>query len=257
MAATTNKGPLKTFPFPFSNSSHFLFSTSSSASSFGTVCAPPLNLSLCLSKHFHGHCFGIPGVYTVPYSSHPAVPSAGSRSVPPTATLPLSSTFHLSPSHWLRFISLGTPGVWKGPLIRPRGSQLCPVLVTHRRPAHCGPSFLRAFTPEVRPLVHYQSMLAEKKHIKKKQSKLFQESTAVHNLTPSDVFPQQFVRINTQRYSGQKFVQAFFLLWVERREVRSGLMKQDAILPTSRKKAGISRKRQVEFLRRRRRVQTQ
>lgn len=66
------------------------------------------NLSLCLSKHFHGHCVGIPGVQTGP------VPLPSLRADPR-----LSRPFHLSPSHWLRFISLCAIGGMEGPPLSP------------------------------------------------------------------------------------------------------------------------------------------
>lgn len=75
--------------------------------------------------------------------------------------------FHLSPSHWLRFISLRTSGVWKVPLIRPQGSQLCPVLVTHSHPA-APPS--RTFTPEVGHL-HSCRISISPEHIKKSNNR--------------------------------------------------------------------------------------
>lgn len=83
------------------------------------------NLSLCLSKHFHGHCVGIPGAQTGLFP----------LSLPPSRSLPLSPFPSFSVTLVKIHITLCNRGYGRSPLVAPPASRLCPALVTHSRPA--------------------------------------------------------------------------------------------------------------------------
>lgn len=105
------------------------------------------NLSLCLSKHFHGHCVGIPGAQTGLFP----------LSLPPRRSLPLSPFPSFSVTLVKIHITLVQPGVWKVPPRCPSGQ---PTLSrsSHAQPARCP------------VLVHFHTisttLISEKKEIK-------------------------------------------------------------------------------------------